>query len=111
METKTKWQVGYTSASDLFGPEKVWMEDGYYDIWPDGWVVLIRSDYGHEYYHQHRFSTKEDSEAFHNKVNNHLENGGQPNLDYWEGPRVIYGSQAYIDEEPYIVNRERDDAR
>jgi len=106
---KTKWTVGFASAGTIFGPRQEWVEDGYVNIWPVGWVVAIQSAYGHEYYHSHRFATEKEAERFHDKVESAFEKGSQPDLQYWNGPRTIYGTQAYLDEEPAMVARERAD--
>lgn len=71
--------------------------------------MVIQSAYGYEYCHNHRFETEDAAETFSHKVSEAFVNGRQPDLQYWNGPRTIYGSQAYIDEEPMIVARERAD--
>jgi len=106
-----KWFAEYVPASVYFGPRTYRShEDGFvYHDWPEGWVIVAWSDYGREYVHKHRPATAEAAEAFLAKVQARFEQGGQPDLEHWDYQRVQYGSQAYLDEEPYIVCRERQD--
>jgi hypothetical protein len=105
------WHIEAWSAADYFGPKAVRnYEDGFwYHEWPEGFVVVGASDYGNEYIHGHTFKTLPEAEKFAIKVQGHLLDGGLLNLDHWVFQRVQYGSQAYIDQEPYIVARERED--
>lgn len=107
-----EWSVAWGSADDYFGPRpyRHW-EDGflYYDH-PEGYVVTLTTSYGREYVHPHRFADADKAQAFAEKVINAIWRGRRPDLNRWNYMRVVYGSQAYIDEESHIVHRERADA-
>jgi hypothetical protein len=80
-----------------------------------GHAVAFSTAYGHEYTHVHPFPDTADgrsaAERLAARVQRHLDSHGVDGLDlrHW-AVRTIYGSQAYIDEEPGIVWREREDA-
>jgi len=106
------WQVDAAPARDVLGPKvsRHW-EDGFIrEEWPDGYIVSLWSEYGRLYYHPRTFDTAKDADAFVDKLKAHLKAGRKPNLDNWHFIRVMYGSQAYLDEEPQIVWQERHDA-
>lgn len=106
----TNWTVGAMKRDDAFAPRRVWHEDSYYYDYSDEAVIIAYDTYGYEYVHQHTFPDIVAAEKIAKKINAHLESGGDLNLEHWNHNRVIYGSQAYIDEEPFIVEREKQDA-
>ena len=77
--------------------------------------IQVIDDYGVEYTLRHAFAFTEDGyrscAATHARVQAQVAKHGLAglNLALW-ADRVIYGSQAYCDEEPYIVEREKSDA-
>ena len=81
-----------------------------YNEWPEGFVVTAYNQYGAESLHPHTFETEESMDRFLDQVKVHLAAGGDLDLDHWNFNRVQYGTLAYLDEEPYIVARERADA-
>jgi hypothetical protein len=92
-------------------------EDGYRYTFPVYChAVSFRTAYGIEYTLRHRFDDTPAGLVLARrtalKVQEVLREKGVDGLDLerWAN-RTIYGSQAYIDEEPYIVARERDDDR
>lgn len=78
-------------------------------------TVSFTTAYGIEYMHRHSFPDTPEglaaAERLARRVGDALAVHGIAGLDMacWVD-RVIYGSQAYSDEEPYIVAREKDDA-
>ena len=106
----TKWTVGAMKKDDAFGPRQYFHEDGYYNDYSADAVVIAYNTYGNEYVHKHVFESLDIAERFVLRVNRHLEADGELDLTHWVFNRVQYGSQAYIDEEPYIVEREKQDA-
>jgi len=77
--------------------------------------VTVDDDYGIEYTHRHAFPFTDAGyaacETLYNKVRDKIAKDGIKALDlnFWNG-RIVYGSKAYCDEEPYIVKRKREDA-
>jgi hypothetical protein len=106
----TNWTVGAMKSDDAFGPRRYWHEDGYYWDYSDAAIVISYNEYGNEYVLGHTFPDIIAAENFVKKIKVHLAAGGDLNLDHWNFNRVVYGSQAYLDEEPYIVEREKQDA-
>ena len=111
-DPKKDWTVSGGSAAQAFGPRQVRnYEDGFlYNEWPEGFVVIAYNSYGQEYNLPFTFKTEESMDRFLDRVKAHLAAGGDLNLDHWNFSRVQYGTQAYLEEEPYIVARERADA-
>ena len=109
---KTTWFTEYGRAGDYFGPRPYRsLEDGYlYYDWPEGWVVIAWNSYGREYVHERRFDSQAEAASLCERARLRFEAGGQPDLRHWSFVRVQYGSQAYLDEEPHIVHREREEA-
>lgn len=88
-------------------------EGEYFYRYENVWLVSFSTKYGIEYTHRHAFpeTAQAAAERLARRVEDRLNTVGLDkalDLTHW-GDRVIYGSQAYIDEEPYIVAREKSD--
>jgi hypothetical protein len=112
MKSKESWVCYAISWAQLVGPRQYrhW-EDGFlYNEWPEGWTVVIYNKYGQEYWYNFKKDLTEDqANELVARCQTKFLSGGQPDFQYWTFARVQYGSQAYLDEEPYIVEREKAD--
>jgi hypothetical protein len=79
-----------------------------------GHCVEVRTRFGHSYTHLHRFDDTPHglarAEKLARAVKGVLDVDGMAglNIGFWS-VRTIYGTDAYLDEEPGIVQRERED--
>jgi nucleoside-diphosphate-sugar epimerase len=70
-------------------------------------IVSLVTDYGEVYHLACQFG--DDFEKA-ERAAARIRAEGSVNLNRWRFVRVVYGSSAYVGEEPYLVAREREDA-
>jgi hypothetical protein len=86
-----------------------------YHVTVRGYGITFTTFYGEEYNHDHQFPPTvpglQAAERLATRVQTLLDTVGVDGLDmtHWN-VRTIYGTQAYLDQEPEIVQREKDDA-
>jgi hypothetical protein len=113
MATSNDYTVNAGRLEDLVAHRDHETGEVFHRVVP-GHAVEVRTRFGHSYTHLHRFDDTADGLARAERLAQavktvlDVDGIGGLNLDFWS-VRTIYGTDAYLDEEPEIVQRERED--